>query len=42
VNRHIEDAVNREWPEMAHERATLTTLATHLVEALQLTVSLKP
>jgi positive regulator of sigma E activity len=27
---------------MAHERATLTTLATHLVEALQLTVSLKP
>jgi positive regulator of sigma E activity len=40
VNRHIEEAVNREWPAMAHERLTLAPLSTHLVEALQLTVSL--
>src|SRR5262245_22777647 len=24
MNRHVEDAVNREWPEMAHKRASLT------------------
>src|SRR6516164_4485299 len=42
INRHIEEAVNREWPSMAHELLTLAPLSTHLVEALQLTVSLKP
>ena len=42
VNRHIEEAVNREWPEMARERLTLASLATHLVQAQRLTVSLKP
>jgi hypothetical protein len=42
INRHIEEAVNREWPAMAHELLTLAPLSTHLVEALQLTVSLKP
>src|SRR5262245_45622218 len=42
MNRHIDDAVNREWPEMAHGRASLTTLATHLVEAQRLTVLMKP
>jgi positive regulator of sigma E activity len=42
MNRHIEEAVNREWPAMAHERLTLAPLSTHLVEALQFTVSLKP
>src|SRR6476646_4400118 len=42
MNRHIEEAVNREWPAMADERLTLAPLSTHLVEALQLTVSLKP
>jgi Protein of unknown function (DUF4239) len=42
MNRHIEEAVNREWPEMAHGRASLRTLATHLIEAQRLTVSLKP
>src|SRR5215831_8591210 len=42
MNRHIEDAVNREWPAMAHERLKLTTLATHLVAAQRLTVLMKP
>jgi hypothetical protein len=42
MNRHIEEAVNREWPEMARERASLTTLATHLVQAQRLTVLMKP
>ena len=42
MNRHIEEAVNREWPAMAHERLTLASLATHLVEAQRLTVLLKP
>src|SRR5262245_24402003 len=42
MNRHVEDAVNREWPEMAHERASLKTLATHLVQAQRLTVLMKP
>jgi Protein of unknown function (DUF4239) len=42
INRHIDEAVNREWSEMAHERLTLATLPTAPVEALQLTVSLKP
>jgi positive regulator of sigma E activity len=42
INRHVDEAVNREWPAMAHEHLTLTPLSTHLVEALQLTISLKP
>ena len=42
INRHIDEAVNREWPAMAHEHLTLAPLSTHLVEALQLTISLKP
>jgi hypothetical protein len=42
MNRHVEEAVNREWPEMARERLTLASLATHLVQAQRLTVSLKP
>jgi hypothetical protein len=42
MNRHIEEAVNREWPAMAHGRASLRTLATHLVAAQRLAVSLKP
>jgi hypothetical protein len=42
INSHIEEAVNREWPAMAHQRLTLGTLPTAMVEALQLTISLKP
>ena len=42
IKRHIEEAVNREWPSMAHEHLSLAPVSTHLVEALQLTISLKP
>jgi len=42
MNRHIEETVNREWPAMAHQRLTLASLATHLVEAQRLTVLMKP
>jgi positive regulator of sigma E activity len=42
INRHIDEAVNREWPSMAHEHLTIASLSTHLVEALRLTISLKP
>ena len=41
INRYIDEAVNREWPAMAHERLTLAPLSTHLVEA-RLTVLMKP
>jgi len=42
VNRHIDECVNKEWPEMAQHRATLTTLPTALIEALHETLGLKP
>jgi hypothetical protein len=42
MNRHIEKAVNQEWPAMAHERLTLASLSTNLVEAQRLTVLMKP
>jgi len=42
MNRHIEEAVNREWPAMARERLTLASLSTHLVQAQRLTVLMKP
>jgi hypothetical protein len=43
VDRHIEDAINKEWPAMAHRRATLSTLrANAMIEALQDVLSLKP
>jgi hypothetical protein len=42
INSHIEEAVNRECPAMAHQRLKLATLPAAMVEALQLTVSLKP
>ena len=42
INRHIEFAVQQEWPEMAHQRATLSPLATHLIEALHNAFALKP
>src|SRR5687767_5534881 len=32
INRHIEEAVNKEWPEMAQQRAALSTLPTALIE----------
>jgi Protein of unknown function (DUF4239) len=42
VNRHIDETVNKEWPEMAQQRATLATLPTALIEALHDTLALKP
>src|SRR5215468_11161565 len=42
VNRHIDEAVNKEWPEMAQQRTTLATLPTALIEALHDTLALKP
>jgi hypothetical protein len=42
VNRHIEVAIQQEWPEMAHQQATLSPLATHLLEALHDAFALKP
>jgi len=42
VNRDIEVAVNEEWPEMAHQRATLSPLPTALIRALHDGLALKP
>jgi hypothetical protein len=42
VNRHIEVAIQQEWPEMAHQQATLSPLATHLLEALHDAFTLAP
>ena len=42
VNRHIDESVNKEWPEMAEQRATLAILPTALIEALHVTLGLKP
>src|SRR6478752_10506157 len=32
IKRHIEVAMQQEWPEMAQQRATLSPLPTHLLE----------
>ena len=42
INRHIEVAVNHEWPEMAHQRATLSPLPTALIGALHDALAMKP
>src|SRR5262249_30825814 len=42
VNSHIDEAVNKEWPEMAQQRTTLATLPTALIEALHETLAVKP
>ena len=43
IDRHIEESINKEWPAMAHRRATLSTLrANALIEALQDVLALKP
>ena len=42
VNRHIENSVNNEWPEMAQQRATLAALPTPLIEVLHDSLALKP
>ena len=42
INRHVEESVNKEWPEMAHRRTTISTLPTALIEELHDTLVLKP
>ena len=42
LNRHIEEAANEEWPAMARQRVTISTLPTALIEALHDTLTLKP
>ena len=41
INSHIEVAIHQEWPEMAHQQATLSPLPTHLLEALNNAFALK-
>lgn len=40
VSRHIETAVNQEWPAMAQHRATLALPPAALIEGLQMTLAL--
>src|SRR6516165_4617209 len=42
INRHIQDAVQQEWPAMAEQRATLATLPHALAQCLEVTLNLKP
>ena len=42
VHGHIEEVATREWPMMAHKKATLEIVPRHLAEALQLTLALTP
>ncbi|MGH6825730.1 DUF4239 domain-containing protein [Methyloceanibacter sp.] len=42
INRHIEVAVNEEWPKMAHGHATLSGLPSSLREALKSALALTP
>lgn len=42
INRHIEAAVNEEWPQMARQQATLSLLPVALVEALHDILVIKP
>jgi len=42
INRHIEVAVNQEWPMMAQQHATLTKRGESLIEALKIVLTLTP
>jgi hypothetical protein len=42
INRHIEEAVNQEWPQMRQEHETLKDLPVTLIEALKTTFALTP
>ena len=43
VDRHIDEAINKEWPAMARHRASLSTMrANALIEALHEVLTLKP
>jgi hypothetical protein len=42
INRHIRDAVTKEWPAMRAQRATLSVVPAPLAEALHLALTLNP
>ena len=42
INRHIDEAVKQEWGAMSEQRLTLAKLPGELIEALQVTLPLKP
>jgi hypothetical protein len=42
IGRYIADAVDDEWPAMAHRRATLTVIPARLADGLQLAIGLSP
>lgn len=42
VRRHVDEAVNTEWPTMAKVSASLKAASPPLAEALQLALSLEP
>ncbi len=43
IDRHIDEAMNKEWPAMARQRATLSTMrANALIDALHEVLTLKP
>jgi Protein of unknown function (DUF4239) len=42
ISRHIEEAVNKEWPEMAQQQETISTLPTALVEELHDLLAMHP
>lgn len=42
INRHIDEAVKQEWGAMSEQRLTLAKLPGELIEALQVTLALKP
>ena len=42
VRRHIEDAVRKEWPAMARQQATLSTIAGAVSESLSVAMSVRP
>ncbi len=42
MRRHIDEAVNEEWPAMARQDATLSVVPASLAQALQLALALKP
>jgi Protein of unknown function (DUF4239) len=42
VRRHVQNAVDEEWPEMAHQDATLAVVPGPLADLLQLALALRP
>jgi len=42
IRRHVNQAVTKEWPAMADQRATLTVVPAALAQALHLALSLQP